>query len=51
MLFFHDYFQMLYFTFNERPQQMFDYVVEFKVLNTNAKNFIFDALLGSFKVC
>ena len=40
--------QMLYFSFNERPQEMFDRVVEIKVLN--AKKVIRDALLGSFKV-
>ena len=40
--------QMLYFSFNERPQEMFDRVVEIKVLN--AKKVIRDALIGSFKV-
>ena len=39
---------MLYFSFNERPQEMFDRVVEIKVLN--AKKVIRDALIGSFKV-
>ena len=39
---------MLYFSFNERPQEMFDRVVEVKVLN--AKKVIRDALIGSFKV-
>ena len=39
---------MLYFSFNERPQEMFDRFVEVKVLN--AKKVIRDALIGSFKV-
>ena len=40
--------EMLYFNFKERPDEMFDRVVEIKVLN--AKKLIKDALIGAFKV-
>lgn len=39
---------MLYFNLRERPSEMFDEVVEVKVLN--ARRVIKDALIGSFKV-
>ena len=39
---------MLYFHFKERPQAVFDKVLEIKVLN--AKVVLKDALIGSFKV-
>ena len=40
--------QMLYFNFKDRPQAVFDKVLEIKVLN--AKVVLKDALIGSFKV-
>ena len=40
--------QMLYFHFKDRPQAVFDKVLEIKVLN--AKVVMKDALIGSFKV-
>ena len=39
---------MLYFHFKDRPQAVFDKVLEIKVLN--AKVVMKDALIGSFKV-
>ena len=39
--------QMLYYNLTERPKQMFDKVVEVKVLN--AKVLLSDCLIGSFK--
>ena len=44
----HPPLKMLFFNFNERPSELFDKVVEIKVLN--AKRLIRDALIGSFKV-
>ena len=38
---------MLYYNLTERPKQMFDKVVEIKVLN--AKVILSDSLIGSFK--
>ena len=38
---------MLYFNFNLRPKEMFDTIVEIKVLNS--KLLLKDALIGSFK--
>ena len=38
---------MLYYNLTERPKQMFDKVVEIKVLN--AKVLLSDNLIGSFK--
>ena len=38
---------MLYFNFNLRPKEMFDTIVEIKVLNS--KLLLRDALIGSFK--
>ncbi len=40
--------EMLFFNFKERPEEMFDRVVDIKVLN--AKKLIRDSLVGSFKV-
>jgi len=39
--------QVVYFNFKERPEEVFDKIVEIKVLN--AKKLISDALIGSFK--
>lgn len=39
---------MIYFNFKERPAELFDLIVEIKVLN--AKKVLKDALIGSFKV-
>jgi len=39
---------VLYFNFKERPDEMCDKIVDIKVLD--AKRFIQDALIGSFKV-
>lgn len=38
---------MLFFNFQESPDEMFDRVTEFKVLN--AKKVLSDALIGSFR--
>ena len=38
---------MLYFNFNERPKDLFDKVIELKVLNS--KVLILESLIGSFK--
>ena len=38
---------MLYYNLTERPKQMFDKVVQVKVLN--AKVLLSDSLIGSFK--
>ncbi len=40
--------EMIYFNFKERPEEMFDRVVDIKVLN--AKKLIRNALIGAFKV-
>ena len=40
-------YQVLFFNFRERPEQMFDRLTEVKVFN--AKKVISDALIGSFK--
>ena len=38
---------MLYFNLNERPKELFDKIVEIRVLN--AKVLLLDSLIGSFK--
>lgn len=40
--------EMLFFNMKERPDELFDRVVDIKVLN--AKKVIRDSLIGSFKV-
>ena len=38
---------MLYFNFNERPKELFDKIVEIRVLNS--KVLLLESLIGSFK--
>ncbi len=40
--------EMIYFNFKEHPEEIFDRVIDIKVLN--AKKLIRDSLIGSFKV-
>ncbi len=39
--------QVLFFNMKERPSELFDRIVDVKILN--AKRVVFDALIGSFK--